>query len=642
MRIGFSARAWMAAATTGLLVYASSGIYAESRIDGSKQTVRLIAAETSSSDVVTANETGAEPRKLIERPGTREAIRTSRPAQGGLASLFPHRTKAVQQSAQQFNSPDTSTAAAGNSEVQQKLAELYEKNGRPMPELDFEAFEGNRAQHIPQRPAEPSATSPSQGPIRQVASNPFKRFFDRITPFRRKDDPRNERPDHVEALPAHLRAEQMRIQQSPQQFVPQIAASPAQPAQTRTEPAPLAQPQTLSPATTITRSTNAVSKNAGSILLPAPGPASGEGVPVGPEEPVTEESSAIVDAQVPDIQSSIELDSLPQFKPAVQLQADAAELPEFKAETRTAPPTLPELTSELSDKLIGADDSPATPTVPGFDPLDNPFPELSETAADGLGAAATTKVEEAVEATRSAAEKAADSIEVAADANPFTGLTLDAPALTESKAAAPPLLELPEIETPEIPALEIPETPRLTAAPEFTQDVEKTVAGQKLLMPELPALPSAPGQLSATDSAEPDTKLPVIEPSAPPKAEGKTDKMRKIKERSELKGLKGFCPVALRDERDLRDARPQFKAEYLGQVYNFSTLEAQEKFASNPSLYAPAAGGADVVLTSGEEARTEGTLDHAVWFKDRLYLFDSQKSLQTFVVSPAEYAVGEE
>jgi len=116
------------------------------------------------------------------------------------------------------------------------------------------------------------------------------------------------------------------------------------------------------------------------------------------------------------------------------------------------------------------------------------------------------------------------------------------------------------------------------------------------------------------------------------------NKLQLIAERSELTGLKGFCPVVLRDERDLKDARPQFQAEFEGQTYNFSSADAQARFEANPALYAPAAGGQDVVLGESQGERIEGSLDHAVWYKGRLFLFKSAESREAFEVSPADYA----
>ena len=105
-----------------------------------------------------------------------------------------------------------------------------------------------------------------------------------------------------------------------------------------------------------------------------------------------------------------------------------------------------------------------------------------------------------------------------------------------------------------------------------------------------------------------------------------------------MKGLKGFCPVTLRDERELFDAKPEFFATYRGQKFHFASVDSRNQFESDPALYAPAAYGADVVALGRDKDVVEGTLDFAAWFKGRLYLFGSQGNYETFVKSPALYA----
>ena len=116
------------------------------------------------------------------------------------------------------------------------------------------------------------------------------------------------------------------------------------------------------------------------------------------------------------------------------------------------------------------------------------------------------------------------------------------------------------------------------------------------------------------------------------------EKMRKIRDRFGMKGLKGFCPVTLRDERELFDAKPEFFYTHRGQKFHFATAEARNKFEADPAAYAPAAYGADVVALGRDKDVVEGTLDFAAWFKGRLYLFGSQANYEVFVKSPATYA----
>ena len=103
-------------------------------------------------------------------------------------------------------------------------------------------------------------------------------------------------------------------------------------------------------------------------------------------------------------------------------------------------------------------------------------------------------------------------------------------------------------------------------------------------------------------------------------------------------GYKGFCPVVLRDERNLADANDQFNTTYKGKTYFFSSQAAKSRFEANPERYAPANGGNDVVMLVRHDKIMDGSLDYAGWYKDRLYLFSSAENLETFTREPRMYA----
>lgn len=103
-------------------------------------------------------------------------------------------------------------------------------------------------------------------------------------------------------------------------------------------------------------------------------------------------------------------------------------------------------------------------------------------------------------------------------------------------------------------------------------------------------------------------------------------------------GLKGFCPVAIRDERRLAVALDQFSCEHQAQTYRFCSAEALEKFQANPELYAPIAGGLDVVAVRQGSAVANGTLDYAVWYRHRLHLFSNTENLTAFRAAPRTFA----
>jgi YHS domain-containing protein len=311
-------------------------------------------------------------------------------------------------------------------------------------------------------------------------------------------------------------------------------------------------------------------------LLVPPAPA--------PAELANEVAGDLDELKVPVAAAAADLDSsgdddarkIPEFLPAVELlTGDAPQI----------------LAPELSDRPISSADEEVPRLVDSDDLLGNPFPEVSESQAD--------------ETSESAEPAAVVKSEEAEDSNPFNGLKLDA----EEAAAT----------------------------------VQQTAA-DSIPLPPLPELP-APAALATPDNAAPAGRLPEIIPAEKPVVKSSapsgahSEKLQKIAERTELNGLKGFCPVALRDSRELKDARPSFQAEFNGDYYNFSSAEALAKFKAAPEKYAPAAGGQDVVLAANEGTSSEGSLDRAVWYRNKLYLFSSKDSHEEFVASPSEFVV---
>jgi len=258
-----------------------------------------------------------------------------------------------------------------------------------------------------------------------------------------------------------------------------------------------------------------------------------------------------------------------------------APLPPLLSQPQSAP-------SEPSATVPGAEEL-AFPKPTGNGNLENPFTEMSEDEADD---------EE--------------------DVGPFTGLTLDDEAQTPSASAA---------ETASGSKASAPQETNASNDP-FAEELRKLG-----ILPPLEPKPT-------TDEETPKLASPSL---GTPALEGIEDevtreKMLKIRERGGMKGLKGFCPVTLHDERELVDAKSEFHATHRGQKFHFATAEAKAKFDEDPSTYAPAAYGADVVALTRDKDVMEGSLDFAAWFKGRLYLFGTQDAHDTFVANPVQYA----
>lgn len=112
----------------------------------------------------------------------------------------------------------------------------------------------------------------------------------------------------------------------------------------------------------------------------------------------------------------------------------------------------------------------------------------------------------------------------------------------------------------------------------------------------------------------------------------------KAKQSELTDGLKGFCPVTIREERRLVAAHDEFVSEFQGQTYRLSSAEALAKFQENPELYVPVAGGLDVVAVRQGSAVVNGSLDYAVWYRHRLHMFSSPENLAAFRAAPKTFA----
>jgi YHS domain-containing protein len=152
-------------------------------------------------------------------------------------------------------------------------------------------------------------------------------------------------------------------------------------------------------------------------------------------------------------------------------------------------------------------------------------------------------------------------------------------------------------------------------------------------------------QLKDDDADDDDDDDLLTLPSSDPgkhtaAAVDKTEKSAdKPREPAPFGGLKGICPVVLKDSRRLLDAQPTIKSEFRGRIYTFSSIEAKSAFDENPRKYAPAGDGNDVVRLLSGEAGVEGTLEHAAWYRGRLYLFSTADSRHEFIDTPSKFVV---
>lgn len=140
---------------------------------------------------------------------------------------------------------------------------------------------------------------------------------------------------------------------------------------------------------------------------------------------------------------------------------------------------------------------------------------------------------------------------------------------------------------------------------------------------ELPMLPAVPAESHAAIEVDQVARVSRL--------------MERITKRKDATGLKGFCVATLRDRRELVDASDEFYADYGAQTYYFSSAEAKADFENNPEAYVPAFGGNDVTLLGIGREEVQGTLDFALWYNERLYLFCCRTTRELFVGNPTRF-----
>ena len=482
-------------------------------------------------------------------------------------------------------------SAAGNkSEVMKQLELLYQQDGREMPEMNTEI------RPVPVGDATGGAGAPGARPAATAAPTAAA--------------PVAAAAPAAAAGPNGLRMQQPVAAQS-------MAAQPAAP-----QPVPsMAQPENKSknPVIAFFKKLVPGQKDAKPTKAPAeyrsdvpPVPPAAIAGPVITSRPVEQPPAlATTTVALPALDSqprALVVVPEPARDPLPNPMADFADIP--PAPTGDAPPVVreaflpPLFTKPMPAAPEKLPDSPATNGVPANEPT-NPFTEGSEADTDKK-----------------------------LDINPFTGLTLDEKpaALTPPGNANPPAQTIPDVVPPSALDPADPFAEELirlginTAAPEAGKP-------SRLETPSTPAIQAPAAQQPAAQA--PGAQTPTFEGI---EDEATREKMKKIHERGSMKGLKGFCPVTLRNQRELIDAKADFHSTYRGQKFHFADAEAKVKFDEDAARFAPAAYGADVVALTRDKDVVEGSLDFAAWYKGRLYLFGSQDTHDTFVANPSQFA----
>jgi len=173
-----------------------------------------------------------------------------------------------------------------------------------------------------------------------------------------------------------------------------------------------------------------------------------------------------------------------------------------------------------------------------------------------------------------------------------------------------------------------PASAKSAAKPKVTPRVVSADPSNPFAVPE-PGAATASSSPSTDDWAAEGVRTEPVSTDSAPAATGD----------EEFAGLKGICPVTLREERRSVTPRPELFSEFAGRRYEFATPEAKAAFDADPERYAPVLGGRDVVMTADGAEEAVGTLKHAGFYRERLYLFQNEESYKTFYENPRRFVV---
>ncbi len=199
----------------------------------------------------------------------------------------------------------------------------------------------------------------------------------------------------------------------------------------------------------------------------------------------------------------------------------------------------------------------------------------------------------------------------------------EAPAVaadTASTDAPSDVGALPVVE-PRWPMSEIAATEPATTEPHVSE-----------FTPPAPALPEA----TAETVEAPAYHEPIVAQVVPPetKVEATADAALMTPPRRLLRDV---CLVTLRDELKLVAGNPEIQEVFGDRTYCFISTDAAGRFRNDPKRYVPAANGLDLVAARGGETEVDGDLDHAVWYREQLFVFSTQENLELFRREPQAF-----
>ena len=327
---------------------------------------------------------------------------------------------------------------------------------------------------------------------------------------------------------------------------------------------------------------------------------------------------------------------------------------------RTAPNLASQPTIPPSGTLLGSDTrfSPDRPAQSGdFRLPANPFPTLdgsNAAAPAALGMATRSGIVENPYSNAAERERPRDSLATGAapdtgTAGGFSGspvatnsvgpasLALSTP---NSRAVANPYQSLvPEAARPQNVAGSQNNLPDPTWAP--SPGLNRTSAQSYAATPGPTNRWQNPPAMNRSWDTAPGTNVEPGTPPIPPRADSRGPGLPAqdppLPPGIPPLGLDGYCPVALVDRTKWVKGDPAYGAFHRGRTYLFTSAVEQQQFLANPDRFTPALSGWDLVRYAETGELVEGKREHGVFYRDRIYLFGDEASLQRFGARPDYY-----
>lgn len=287
----------------------------------------------------------------------------------------------------------------------------------------------------------------------------------------------------------------------------------------------------------------------------------------------------------------------------------------------------PGVLDQVSDQIASLAGLPASSETPAWEvaPLPPPIAPAPPSSADETQAIVTADI---VPSPSAAPDVPIVIIPIDAQWTASSSAAQQKPAAPNAERVA----ELPEQSGPPGELTEIPPEPAMLTASVATTATAKPAVADDL------ANVFSEGEVKPEASVPESSEVAGLEWASEELAQEKAAVDAGLKESpAPDDSLRGFCPVALRDERRLAPALAEFTCEHQAQTYRFSSAAARDQFLAHPDWYVPAAGGLDVIEVRRGHSVALGSLHHACWFRHKLHMFSTAENLAAFRATPQTF-----